>query len=48
MITLVDTGKSKANSLSQSNFHMIKLIEESEADVLILLLQLAYFIFSNQ
>ena len=37
--TLVDTGKSKANSFSQSNFHMIKLIEENEADVLILLLK---------
>lgn len=36
---MVDTGKSKANSLSQSNFHMIKLIEENEADVLILLLK---------
>lgn len=39
--TLVNIGKSKANSLSQSNFplHMIKLIEENEADVLIVLLK---------
>ena len=38
---MVNIGKSKANSLLQSNFplHMIKLSEENEADVLILLLK---------